>query len=95
MSYTALPEEATISLYMNYHHKVTLGLPKIRDQKLLTFHGCSFSAWGRERVSSVFAPNGDQFVISGCLQPIPTWITQYAKLSIFDALLTLIVRLGQ
>ena len=72
ISCTVLAEKAASTLYMNHCHTVTLRLPKMQDQKLLRLHWHSISGWGRECAMVVFAPNGGQCLIDGCLQPIAT-----------------------
>ena len=58
MSCTVLPEQAAITVYMDYCHKASRSFPKMQDQKSLTLHGCSFSGWGREHVAYVEATKG-------------------------------------
>jgi len=79
-----------------YHcYKMTHRLYKMQDQKLLLLHWCSFSGWGRERVTSVFAVKGGQYHIYGCLQPITSEITQDARPKVIDTSWTLIFGMRQ
>jgi len=72
LSCTVLAEKAASTLYMNYCHKVTLRLPKLKDQKSLRLCWRWFSEWGRERATVVFALKGGRCLIYRCLQPIAT-----------------------
>jgi len=69
---TIMAEKAASTLYMNYCHKASLGLPKMHDQKSLRLNWLSFSGWGRVRATVVFATKGGRCVNNGCLQPIAT-----------------------
>ena len=70
-------------------------LPSMQQPKLLMLHWHSFSVCGREHVAVVFASEGCQCWINGCLQPIRKKITQDSKLKFVDALLTIILRMRQ
>jgi len=67
----------------------------MQAQKSLTLHWRLFSAWGRENVAVVFAIEGSQYMIYGCLQLIATSVTQDANPENIDAPLMLIFRMGQ
>jgi len=67
---TVLVDKALIPSDVNHCHKATLRSAKMHDQKSLTLHWRSFSGWGREHVAIVFAPQGGQYIIYGCLWPI-------------------------
>jgi len=95
ISYTVMPEKATITSYMNFCRNGALRLPKLHDQSSFTLHWRTFSGWGMERVTVVFAFKGGQYLIYGCLQPVTTYITLDAKPKIIDAALMLIFRIGQ
>ena len=55
---TVLAEKGAITLYMQYCYEVTLWLPKMQDQQSLRLHWGSFTGWGRERATVVFATKG-------------------------------------
>ena len=81
--------------YMNRCHNATLILATMLDQQWVMLHWPSFWGWGRERVASVFAPKGGQYLIYRCLKSIASWITQDARPKIDDAPLMLIFKLGR
>jgi hypothetical protein len=62
---------------------------------LLTLLWRLFSGYCMEHFALIFASKGCQYRINGCLQPVGTWLTQDAKLKIFDPLLTLMLRMGR
>jgi len=90
-----LPREAANSSLIEVRNPAPLWLPKTGDLKLLTFIWRSFAWWGTERVVSVCAYNGGQYLGYDYLQPMPALITQDARPKIINAPLTLISRMGQ
>jgi len=78
MSSTVLHEQASFTLDMIYWYNAKLKLLKMEDQKSMMLHWCSFSEWCREHDALVFAPEGSQNLIYGCLHPITTWMMQVA-----------------
>jgi len=95
MSWTVWPEKDAMTPYMNYCHKTTLILPKMQDQKLLTFFWHSVSGWGWECVAHTFATKGSQYRINGCLQQMAGMISLDANTTIIHTRLMLIFRIGQ
>jgi hypothetical protein len=93
-SWTVWSEKDARTPYMNYCHKVTLIVPKIQDQKLLTFFWHSVSEWGRECVAHTFPPEGSQSHINGCLQQIASMISLDANSTTIHTRLTLIFSMG-
>jgi len=69
--------------------------PKIHDQQSLTFRWRSFWRWGRESSATCFAYKGGQRFLYDWLQPIGSVITLDALPNIVDALLMLILKMGQ
>ena len=84
-----LPREAGNSSLIEVCNHAPGILPKMRNLKLLTLIWCSFSRWGRERVTSAFSNEGGQYLSYDYLQPMATLITQDARPKIVDAPLTL------
>jgi len=72
MSCTGWDEKAVRKSYMNYCHQATIIFDTMGDQHSVMIHWLSFSWWGFEHVAIVFAPKGGQYLISECLQPIPS-----------------------
>ena len=70
MSCSVSDGKAARTSYMSYCHNATLIWATMEDQQSGTLHWHSFPGWGRECVATVFAPNGSQYLIYGCLQPI-------------------------
>jgi len=70
-------------------------LPNMQQLKLLSLCWRSFSGFDREHVTVVFPSQGCKYQLNGCVQPIGTEIIQDAKLTIVDALLILILRMGR
>ena len=69
--------------------------PKIHDQQLLTLCWCSFSWWGRERLTFSVAYKGSQYFVYDYLLPITAQMAQDIWPRIVDALFTLIFMMWQ
>jgi len=67
----------------------------IEAQQSFTLIWCSFSSWGRVRFTFCFSYKGTQYFVYDCLQPVAPQITQDTRPTIVDALLTLILMMGQ
>jgi len=65
VSLSLLLINAAYSALMNVRIQLPLRLPKLQDQKSLTYCWLSFSGWGRERVSLVFDYKGGQYIRKG------------------------------
>ena len=80
---------------LHYNGHISDQLPDLRDQISLMPCWCSVSESGREHITFSFAYNSSLYVIYECLWPIAMQINLDAKITIVDALLTLIFRMGQ
>jgi len=89
------PMEAAKSLFIDAYGIAPLILPKMQDQKSLMLRWCSFSRCSREYAAIALAYKGGQYSINDNLQPFTTQITKDAKPKIVDALLMLILIMGQ
>jgi len=65
VSISILLMNAAYTWFMNVCIKLPLSIPKMRDQKLLTHCGLSFSGWGWELVSLLFDYKGNQYIRNG------------------------------
>jgi len=70
-------------------------LRNIHNLQLLTLYWHSYSGCGWEHVAVIFAPDGCQYVIHGCLQPIGGSITYDSQCTSIDAELMVITRMGR
>ena len=95
VSCTVSVEKAAMNSYIKYCHQATLRLAKMQDQQSLTLHWHSFSGWVMKRVDKVFATEGGQYFMYGCLQLIASRITHDVRTKIVDPPLTLSFRMGQ
>jgi len=50
------------SSLMNVCNQLSLRLPRMQDQELLTLQWCALAEWGRERVSDSFKHKGNQSI---------------------------------
>ena len=93
--FTLLPRKAANMLVIDCTNHVTIQLPYLQIQKLLTLHWHSFSGWGREHDAIIFGMEGSQYLVSEWLQPFATEVTQDTQPKINDTQLTHIFRMGQ
>jgi len=82
-------------MYIDHNGHIALWLTMMEGQQSLTLHWQTFSRWGRERFTCSFAYKGSQYFVYDYLQPVAPHITQNIQLTIVDALLTLIFKMGQ
>jgi len=85
---------ANISVMQN-SEQITFEIPYLQDQKSLTLHWRSF--WGdcSDVVASIFASKGGQCIDCGLISLHTPWISPDAMARMVDALLMLILRMGQ
>jgi len=82
----------TLNIVIMYSNDwITVELPDLQDQYLLTLCWSSLSRWGRERVALSFAYKASHYLITKWVQPIATQITHDARLKIVDVPLTIIL----
>ena len=62
ISFAYLPMKIANHLFIHTCDQAPLRLPKMQDHQLLTLHGCSFSGWGRECLSTCLLYKGCQYI---------------------------------
>ena len=89
------PIMAANTMIMHSNNQIACELPDLQDQKLMTLCGRSYSEWGLECVATSFAHKDSQYHIYEWPQPIATQITNDARSTIVDTLLTILFRMRQ
>jgi len=74
MRWGVLPKEEAVTSNMNYCHKATYRLIKMKVIKLLMLGWCSYSGCGREHLAAVVCPTGSRSLSYECPQPIASEI---------------------
>ena len=82
-------------MYIDHSGQIMLWLTIMESQQSLPLCWCSFSRWGRECFTFYFDYKGSQYFIYDNLQPVTPQITQDTQLTIVDALLMFICKVGQ
>ena len=83
------------TMYINNNGHIVVWLPIMQCQEWLMLWWRSFSRWGKECFTLSLSNIGGQYYIYNCLLPITPEISQDPPQTILDALLMLIIRLGQ
>jgi len=92
---SVLPIKAARNSFMTDYNLSEVWFPRTHDERLLTLRWRSFSWWGREGIANCFAYKGSQKFLYDWLQHIGGVIAQDTWPKIVDALLTLILMMGQ
>jgi len=81
-------------MYIDHNGHIVQWLSMVEGQQLLTLRWRSFSTWGRECFTFLFAYQGSQYSVYDFIQPVALQINQDTQPTIGDALLMLIFRMG-
>jgi len=92
---SVLPIEAAKNSFLTDYNLSEVWFPRTHDQQSLTLCWRSFSWWGREGIANCFAYQGRHKLLYDWLQLIGGVISQDTWPKIVDALLTLILMIGQ
>jgi len=95
LSPALLPRKAADCLIMSECRRITFRLSRMQSQTSLMHHWLSFLGSGDECVICLFSYHANQCIYFGRRSQCSPLNVEYIRLNIIDALMTLILRMGQ